>query len=75
MKMSTKINLAKVDSLVPMLVWWNAELISREYANSRKAITCAELFETNEECFKKVIGRLPDDLCPEPHRALQDCEV
>ena len=31
-----------------------------------------DLFETKEEYFAKVIGRLPDELCPEPHRALRD---
>ena len=30
------------------------------------------MFETNEDYFIKVIGRLPDEWCPDPHIVLRD---
>ena len=72
MRRNTKIDAKDVDTLTPMLVWWNTQEINQEYVDARKTISCVDLFETNEECFIKVIGRVPDELCPEPHLVLQD---
>ena len=61
-----------VEAFTPTVVWWHMEEITQEYVGAKKTITCMDLFETGEEFFVKVIGRLPDELCPEPHRVLQD---
>ena len=66
------INGEDVDSLSPMVVWWNSQHVSTEYEDSRKSIPCTNLFETNHDYFSKVIGRLPDEYCPDPHIVLRD---
>jgi hypothetical protein len=67
MRTPTLIEGGEVETLVPMLVRWKHQDIAKEYAESRKTISCADLFETNEEYFRKVIGMLPSPHCPNPH--------
>jgi hypothetical protein len=67
-----KVDAKDVDYPTPMLVLWNPQEINREYEGAKKTISCVNLFETREEYFIKVIGRVPDELCPEPHLVLQD---
>ena len=55
-----------------MFVWWNQQELSNGYHNVKKTISCSEQFETNEEYFLKVIGRVPDEFCPEPPLVLRD---
>jgi hypothetical protein len=61
-----------VDSLVPLVVWWKSQDIGKEYSDARKTISCMNLFETNEEYFLNVIGRVAHELCPNPHIVLRD---
>ena len=45
-----------VDSLTPMVVYWNADNVHKEYSDTRKTIPCMYLFETNLDYFDQVIG-------------------
>ena len=63
---------ADVSVLSPMPMWWNSGDIWSEFAKATKTIACAELFATNEDYFRKVISRVPDATCPNPHIVLKE---
>ena len=45
MKKPVRIDANDVDTLTPMLVWWNTQEINQEYVDARKTIACVDLFK------------------------------